>query len=64
MDIVILNYPTGEVDVIRGLELDNIEAKYEGSIEEYLNDCGYNTHDINYMCVEDFKLNEIEPNEL
>lgn len=64
MDIVILNYPTGEVDVIRGLDERLIEAKYEGNIEEYLDDCGYNTHNIHYMSTKKFKLNELDPNEL
>ena len=49
MDIVILNYPTGEVDVIRGLDTDVIETHYEGDIELYLSEQGYSVHDIHYM---------------
>lgn len=64
MDIAILNYPTGEVDVIRGIDWNNIEAKYEGNVEEYLDDCGYNTHDIHYMTSNEIKINEIDHNEL
>ena len=33
MDVVILNYPTGEVDIIRGLDAEVIETQYEGNIE-------------------------------
>lgn len=58
MDIAIFNYPTGEVDVIRGLDDDVIQAQYEGDIEEYLDDCGYNIHDIHYMCADEIVINE------
>lgn len=64
MDIVILNYPMGEVDVIRGIDNDLIEAKYEGDVEEYLHDCGYEKDEVSFMCVEEFKLNTIKPEEL
>ena len=59
MDIAILKYPTGEVDVIRGLNDDIIQAQYEGDIEEYLDDCGYNIHDIHYMCAIEIKVSEV-----
>lgn len=59
MDIVILNYPTGEVDVIRGLDADVIETHYEGDIELYLSEQGYSVHDIHYMCTDELIVNEI-----
>lgn len=58
MDIAVLNYPTGEVDVIRGLDDDVIQAQYEGDIEEYLDDCGYNIHAIHYMCADEIVIND------
>ena len=58
MDIAIFNYPTGEVYVIRGVNEDIIEAQYEGDIEWYLSDCGYNTSDIHYMCSRHLTINE------
>lgn len=64
MNIVILNYPTGEVDVIKGIDDDFIEAKYEGDIEEYLDDCGYKTSDIHYMYADTLVINELNPDEL
>lgn len=64
MDIVVLNYPTGEVDVIRGIDEDLIEAKYEGNVGEYLYDCGYREDEVSFMCVDKFKLNTIKPEEL
>lgn len=59
MDIAILNYPTDEVDVIRGLNAEVIEAQYEGDIEECLDDCGYNIRDIHYMCTDKLVINKI-----
>lgn len=58
MDIAILNYSTGEVDVIRGVDEDVIQAQYEGDIEEYLDDCGYDVNDIHYMCSETLVIND------
>lgn len=59
MDIVILNYPTGEVDIIRGLDAEVIETQYEGNIESYLYEQGYSVHDIHYMCTDELIVNEI-----
>lgn len=58
MDIAILNYPTGEVDVIRGLNNDILEAQYEGDVEWYLDDCGYKVSDIYYMCSDNIIIND------
>lgn len=58
MDIVILNYPSGEVDVIREVNENLIDAEYEGDIELYLADCGYNTSHIHYMCSGNIIINE------
>ena len=58
MDIAILNYPSGEVYVIREVNYDLIEAKYEGDVEMYLDDCGYNTSDIHYMCSDEIIIND------
>jgi hypothetical protein len=58
MDIAILNYPTGEVDVIREVSDSLIEAKYEGDVEWYLDDCGYNTSHIHYMCSNNIIIND------
>lgn len=59
MDIAILNYPTGQVDVLRGVDEDVIQAQYEGDIEEYLDDCGYNFDDIRYMCADELTINDL-----
>lgn len=58
MDIAILNYASGEVDVIRNLDDDLIEAKYEGDVEWYLDDCGYKTSQIYYMCSDNIIIND------
>lgn len=58
MDIVILNYPSGEVDVIREVNENLIDAEYEGDVELYLDDCGYNTSHIHYMCSDSIIINE------
>lgn len=64
MDIAILNYATGSVDIIRGLNEDFIEAAYEGDIDEYLYDCGYDTSDIYYLVRKEIKINEIKPEDI
>lgn len=60
MDIAILNHPTGNVDIIRGIDLDWFIDKYEGDIGEYLKDCGYNRYNIEWMSSEVIKVNETE----
>ena len=60
MDIAIFNYQTGEVDIIRGIDQNLFEAKYEGDTGEYLKDCGYNRSNIEWMSSDEIKVNEIE----
>lgn len=58
MDIAILNYPTGEVDVIRGIDVDYIDESFGGDVELYLDKQGYNINDIHYMCVDELVIND------
>lgn len=58
MDIAILNYPTGEVDVLRGIDADFVSVFFADDIEAYLEDRGYNIHDIHYMCADEIVINE------
>lgn len=60
MDIAVLNYPTGEVDIIRGIDQDLFEDKYEGEIGLYLKDLGYVLYNIYWMSSDEIKVNEIE----
>lgn len=60
MDIAIFNHQIVEVDIIRGIDQDLFEAKYEGDIGEYLEDCGYNRYNIEWMSSDEIKVNEIE----
>lgn len=58
MDIAILNYPTGEVDVLRGIDVDFISDIFADDVEAYLESVGYNIHDIHYMCADEIVINE------
>ncbi len=60
MDIAVLNYPTGEVDIIRGIDQYLFEDKYEGEIRLYLKDLGYELYNIYWMSSDEIKVNEIE----
>lgn len=60
MDIAVLNYPTGEVDIIKGIDQDLFEDKYEGEIGLYLKDLGYELYNIYWMSSDEIKVNEIE----
>lgn len=58
MDIAIFNYPTCEIDIIRGIDVDFVETFFGGDIELYLEDIGYCIDDIHYMCAEELPINE------
>ena len=58
MDMIILHYPTAEVDILRNVDADFIEDIFAGDVELYLEDRGYNTNDIHYMCAEEIVINE------
>lgn len=49
MDIAILNYPTGEVDILRNVDDDMIHNKFEDNVELYLDSIGYRVNDIYWM---------------
>lgn len=57
MDIAILNYTTGEVDILRNVDPDFVDAFY-GDVETYLEEEGYNTNDIHYMCAKELIVND------
>jgi ubiquinone biosynthesis protein Coq4 len=59
MDIAILNYPTGELDVLRNIDPDFVSTFFDDDMELYLEDRGYNIHDIHYMCTDELVINEI-----
>lgn len=50
MDIAVLNYPTGEVDILRNVFCEDVES--------FLENQGYNLHDIHYMCSEEMIIND------
>ena len=58
MDIIILHYPTQEVEILRNVDADFVEAFFGGDVELYLEDRGYNLNDIHYMCAEEIVINE------
>lgn len=58
MDIAILNYPTGEVDVLRNIDPDFVSTFFGDDMELYLEDRGYNVNDIHYMCSDELAIND------
>ena len=58
MDIAILNYNTGEVDILRNIDMDLIDHEYHGEIEEYLDRIGYRTNDIEWMSCKNIIITE------
>ena len=58
MDIAILNYVTGEVDILRNVDMDLIDHEYHGEIEEYLDRIGYDLNDINWMSSKNIVIND------
>lgn len=58
MDVVILNYPTGEVDVLRNIDPDFVSTFFADDMELYLEDRGYNVNDIHYMCADKLAIND------
>ena len=58
MDIAILNYVTGEVDILRNVDMDLIDHEYHGEIEEYLDRIGYKLNDIEWMNCENIVVND------
>ena len=58
MDIAILNYVTGEVDILRNVDMDLIDHEYHGEIEEYLDRIGYDLNDINWMSSKNIVVND------
>ena len=58
MDIAILNYVTGEVDILRNVDMDLIDHEYHGEIEEYLDRIGYDLNDINWMSSKNIIVND------
>lgn len=62
MDIVILNYPTGEVDVLKNVNPDFVGTFFADDVEMYLADKGYNVDEIHYMCTDELVINETEYN--
>lgn len=58
MDIVILNHPTSEVDVLKNVDFDFVDAFFAGDVEIYLADKGYNVDEIHYMCTDELVINE------
>ena len=59
MDIAILDTSTGQVDIMRNVDEDFIDTFYEGDASLYLEDHGYNVNNIQYMCNDSIKVNEI-----
>lgn len=55
MDIAILNYPTGEVDILRNVDDDMIHNKFEDNVELYLDSIGYRVNDI-YWMADDYNI--------
>ena len=58
MDIAILNYVTGEVDILRNVDMDLIDHEYHGEIEEYLDRIGYSLKHINWMSSKNMIVND------
>lgn len=58
MDIAILNYPTGQVDVLRGVDEDFLSDIFADEVECYLESQGYNINDIHYMCADELTIND------
>ena len=58
MDIAILNYVTGEVDILRNVDMDLIDHEYNGEIEEYLDRIGYSLKHINWMSSKNMIVND------
>lgn len=58
MDIAILNYNTGEVDILRNVDMDLIDHEYNGDIEEYLDEIGYSLKYINWMSSKNIVIND------
>ena len=52
MNIIILNYPTGEVDILKNVDIDFVDTFFGGDVALYLEDKGYKISDISYMCTE------------
>ena len=57
MDIAILNYPTGEVDIIRDAQV-YFNYQFTDSVEEFLEAQGYNINEIHYMCADELTIND------
>lgn len=57
MQIAVLDYSVGDVDIIT-INDSLIEEKYEGSVEQFLIEyCGYNPDCISYMCKDYLNIN-------
>lgn len=57
MDIAVLNYPTGEVDILRDVEI-RFSYVFSDDVEDFLKYQGYELEDIHYMCSEEIIINE------
>ena len=57
MDIAILNYPTGKVDILRDVEI-RFAYVFSDDVEDFLKYQGYKLEDIHYMCSEEIIINE------
>lgn len=53
MTIVVLDYSTASCDILQNVDADLIVEKFEDDVELYLEDIGYNLHDIYYMVTDD-----------
>lgn len=58
MDIAILDYTTCEVIILRNVDPQMIEVKYEDNVELYLESEGYNMNQIHYMCGDEINVTE------
>ena len=58
MDIAILNYPTGEVDILRNVDESLIDSEFGGDVEMYLDSIGYRVNNIHWMCGDNMIVND------
>ena len=58
MDIAILNYPTGEVDILRNVDESLVDNEFGGDVEMYLDSIGYRVNDIYWMGSDNMVVND------